>query len=276
MPETFGSAGSPGAPRHFFLGSEMTKLERRRLLDYGVQPIEYGGKGDHSKLPSVLRHLAEPPGASTVVELTTRAAAPAPLRPRVLVAGPRFGLSDGAWERCLKLWRKGQDDLERAAFLVREELQRSEGMDSAQIAAIVRYDVIVDLSPWGAFRRWSSIGFRNADEVDDQKVLSAPLFFCACAAPGATKGASLREMGPDLRGHIQSLLPHGLAVCGLSEEAGEPTRPRASSISGPELGCWWTSGCARWISAGLSRSETASTLPRARPLRRGDLRHRMR
>jgi hypothetical protein len=302
--ETFGSAGSPGAPRHFFLGAGLTNLEQRRLLGYGVQPIEYGGKADHSKLPAVLRlsdggpgrrfvggpalrkvqpsspglwalwgrrqreaelfgslrgstspqafaaaepptpangttdsevrHLAEPPRASAVVELTTRA--PAPLRPRLLVAGPRFGLSDGAWERCLKLWREGRDDLERAAFLVREELQRSEGLDSAQIAAIVRYDVIVDLSPWGAFRRWSSIGFRNADEVNDWKALSAPLFFCACASPGAPKGTSLRAMGPELRGHLQSLLPHGLAVCGLSEEAGERDSAKGILNLWPEAG----------------------------------------
>ena len=58
--EVFGTAGSAGAPRHFLLGVGITNIERRRLLDFGVQPIEYGPKGDHTRLPDVIQHLAEP------------------------------------------------------------------------------------------------------------------------------------------------------------------------------------------------------------------------
>ncbi|HRC58915.1 MAG TPA: hypothetical protein PKU97_23490, partial [Kofleriaceae bacterium] len=48
---------------------------------------------------------------------------------------------------------------------IRGKLDSDDAFGRAQVAAIVRHDVIVDLSPWRAFERWASVGFRDAEQA---------------------------------------------------------------------------------------------------------------
>ncbi|MCC6556637.1 MAG: SIR2 family protein [Polyangiaceae bacterium] len=52
--------GGGGAPRHWFLGVDISPRDERRLLERGVMPVEYGKAGDFSMLAPVLQHLAAP------------------------------------------------------------------------------------------------------------------------------------------------------------------------------------------------------------------------
>ncbi len=84
----------------------------------------------------------------------------APLEPRVLIAGPSFGISPQRWAQVMP-----DAAVDAATSLNLGQLQRlieDPTVERAQIAAILRYDIIIDLSPWRAFARWMSIGFRDA------------------------------------------------------------------------------------------------------------------
>ncbi len=66
--EAWGQVFGGGAPRHFLLKDALSPRDRRRLLDLGIEHVEYGPAGDHSRLPDVLRYLAQPkPTSATAV-----------------------------------------------------------------------------------------------------------------------------------------------------------------------------------------------------------------
>jgi hypothetical protein len=108
--EAWGQVFGDGAPRHFLLKDAVSPRDRRRLLDLGIEHVEYGPAGDHSRLPDVLRYLAQPKRsaptiatpAGTAAAATSTASASAPsLLP---------------WERAYlgarrPLWQQGRHDV---------------------------------------------------------------------------------------------------------------------------------------------------------------------
>ena len=67
--EVFGGGGSP---RHWFLGVGISERMKRRLLDRGVMPVEYGPAGDFSLLEPALRYLATLPGSEALIATSPR------------------------------------------------------------------------------------------------------------------------------------------------------------------------------------------------------------
>jgi tetratricopeptide (TPR) repeat protein len=72
----------PGAeaPRHFLLTTEVDPVERTRLLNLGVQPVEFGPPGDYSALPGILRFLQQAPPATGRPSAVDSMARPEPNR----------------------------------------------------------------------------------------------------------------------------------------------------------------------------------------------------
>lgn len=80
--------------------------------------------------------------------------------PRVLVAGPWFGVPKEMRPELERIWKK--EPSEKALAQIRAKLRHPE-IWRAHIAAVLRHDVILDMSPWRAFAgRWS-LGLRDVE-----------------------------------------------------------------------------------------------------------------
>ncbi|WP_428267352.1 effector-associated domain 2-containing protein [Haliangium sp.] len=153
-----------------------------------------------------------------------------PLQPRVLVAGPSFGLSPSVWKQLTH-------NRDRLPYLHLAIEQRPE-VAQAQIAAILRHDVIIDLSPWRAFARWMSIGFRDieapaAQDSSARDARTAPQTVClfafpepdenpsatphaADAGPAQARLRSLRKASPELHERVAAAASRdGMALTGF-------------------------------------------------------------
>jgi hypothetical protein len=253
--EVFGYAGSVGAPRHFYLGAGLSTLAQRRLLARGVQPIAYGPAGDHTRLPSVLRALASPLDDGTThararasaTTTTTRA----PLRPRVLVAGRHFGLPLGLRRQVDDIWERREAlGLERALAQARQLVRQEPAVGERHMAALMRYDLILDLSPWRAFERWHSLGCRAAHEIEDWTRRDGPVFAGLADDEGAV--AALPRA---LRQALHTLASaEGVAIAGLASDGDdlEPLRADLADLprvveppATPSSAPWWADAAER-------------------------------
>ncbi len=106
---------------------------------------------------------------------TPTAAAPDEESPSVLVAGPFFGFSAEERLAFTMAWPSAPV---KAVEDLRKNLDRRD-TSAAHMAALLRFDTIIDLSPWAAFSRWSSTGCLVASlertipaEVDGPVVLT--------------------------------------------------------------------------------------------------------
>ncbi|CAN99038.1 MULTISPECIES: HEAT repeat domain-containing protein [Sorangium] len=182
-------------PTHFaFVPAPVPPFRRTQLEKSGLRLIEYEDvDGKHAKVVEILRDLSGPPPINAG---TTSAGPQAGSRPRVLVAGPYFGLSPEAAARVRQLWAEGLT--KEGQDRIGAELQRNDVLQ-AQIMAIVAHDVIVDMSPWRAFKRWSSDGLRELERggYDAGDVPLVHFGFPADAAPASADNlpeAALQQM----------------------------------------------------------------------------------
>ncbi len=131
---------------------ESTVLRGVRCLPANGRPIVQWAHRDGAWV-EVVRAIRDAIEGNT---RTSSADEPSATTPRVLVTGPWFGISTsmrGEVEEIQQQWPP-IEATRRILDLIR---QRSE-IGQAQLCAIARYDVIVDLSPWAAFARWASLG----------------------------------------------------------------------------------------------------------------------
>jgi hypothetical protein len=221
--------GPVTAPRHYFLGVGLDRATRLRLAELGVTPIEYGAKGDHRLLPAVLTHLAAPVAAPAAPPSTPRVAA----RPRVLLAGPHFGLPPVV-RQTLEANKDWSAEQIRAYLTDQPELHR------AHLAAILRYDLIVDASPWQAFRRWLSVGFRDLEEVltpgfAPRDPPDATVMFLHDDAKTAleTRLLDLRARFPELGARLLASAGEGLASAGVDAATRKSLKSVFDLLGGP-------------------------------------------
>jgi HEAT repeat protein len=123
------------------------------------------------------------PSTAAAAENPRPQAAPAvTLHPRVLVAGPGFGMPLVLRRALEELWAeeaaRAEPDPERLRALVRDRMSRYPEVAQAQMAAIVRYEVIIDLSPWRALARWNSLGLQDATVMPGGLRSPDPVFWC--------------------------------------------------------------------------------------------------
>jgi len=223
--------------RHYRLvrDEEETTVQARHPPEERIFALPYGANDDD--LACFLESLA-PQGRSVGKSASTQPSSVGggrkTPRPRVLVAGPFFGVPPDLRAEIDAMWRNAPRSY--AGVRIAEKLRRQDVAES-QIAAIARHDVIVDVSPWRAFSRWWSIGFRDAEnaDADTAKRLLAdgtPLGFCAfqegdlpepddMAPKGlAARIAALDETWSWLHNRIQELVAaSGLSVSGLDARA---------------------------------------------------------
>lgn len=217
-------------PKHFAILPRGLGPSRKRMLDdAGVHLIEYdNADGRHAEALRILRELAGPPAPPPPLAVTSSAgaaavgagAAPA-VRPRVLVAGPYFGLSQDAAKRVREIWAEGLTP-ERCNRI--EDVLRRPDVEQAQIGAIVRHDLIVDLSPWRAFARWKSDGLRELDayQRDDSGAVLVHFAFPPEPLPGKpddtlySERHPLRGIWPLVHGQLGDSLACGVALGGLA------------------------------------------------------------
>ena len=111
-------------------------------------------RGRSELLPEVLRLLTEPPAEEAKPK--------AGENPRVFLAGPYFGVPEEVRETVgsapKEAGSKDRDSARGARAKIAEELRRRDEIARNQIAAVLRYDFIIDLSLWRAFSRWISVG----------------------------------------------------------------------------------------------------------------------
>jgi HEAT repeat protein len=221
--------GPVTTPRHYFLGVGLDRATRLRLAELGVTPIEYGAKGDHRLLPAVLTHLAAPVTAPAAPPSTPRVAA----RPRVLLAGPHFGLPTVV-RQTLEANKDWSAEQIRAYLTDQPELHR------AHLAAILRYDLIVDASPWQGFRRWLSVGFRDLEEVltpgfAPRDPPDATVMFLHDDAKSAleTRLLDLRARFPELGARLLASAGEGLASAGVDAATRKSLKSVFDLLGGP-------------------------------------------
>ncbi|AKT40371.1 HEAT repeat domain-containing protein [Chondromyces crocatus] len=178
-------AGSEHRCYRLALDSEREQMQRQHPQDERVFVLSYGE--EHEELGPFLEGLVDArPAASAgavgaeLVSMRELTVEERP-RPRVLIAGPYFGLPAGLREEVKALW-KAERGPNTAARIV-QKLRRTD-VEEAQIAAIVRHDVVVDASPWRAFARWWSLGFRNVEVEEPARAAQLlaqgdPLGWCA-------------------------------------------------------------------------------------------------
>jgi HEAT repeat protein len=145
-----------------------------------------------------------------------------PPTPRVLIAGPHFGVPPRTSEEIARIYSDSHKPWAQRIWEVRHQLA-SEEVKQAQISAIARYDVILDASPWHAFARWHSLGFHDAERQKPKD--DAPVGFSVFPDPEKGEALSLERMEA-LKGRwpwfferISELASQGLAVAGFSGSA---------------------------------------------------------
>ncbi|WP_438025438.1 HEAT repeat domain-containing protein [Sorangium sp. So ce233] len=158
-------------------------------------------------------------------------------RPRVLVAGPWFGVSKELRPELERIWKEEPPD--KALALISAKLRHAE-VRQAQVAAVLRYDVILDLSPWQAFAgRWS-LGLRDVEREPAREGPPAPLLYVVVPEgelPSPEDGApacildrlaALRSQEPPLAmlaQRIYEVSGSGIALAGFSTRTWEWCRP---------------------------------------------------
>lgn len=210
--------------RHFRLAraSEVDVQRATHRPEERIFVLSYGEK--HEDLAPFLETLAP---QKTAKSAPVRVVSPsATLRPRILLAGPFFGVPAAMRADLTKLWH--DEPYEKALPLVQAKLRRSE-IRHAQIAAIARHDVIIDLSPWRAFSTRWSVGLRDVESEHDGSadVSSVPLVFFAWpnghkaglepAIPAVVEARlrALRANNPKLADRLDALASAGFSLSGF-------------------------------------------------------------
>lgn len=208
--------------RHFRLAraDEVDALSIGHPRPERIFVLPYGAK--HDDLGPFLASLA--PAKKESASPHHSISPSSPPRPRVLVAGPFFGVSAELQAEINRIWRN--EPREEAMARIQAKLRRSE-IRHAQIAAILRHDVIVDLSPWRAFSGHWSLGLRDLERDPPHDGPPVPLLFLAGPAgelPPADEAApaglnarlrALREHYADLATRIDELADIGLLLAGF-------------------------------------------------------------
>lgn len=184
-----------------------TREERLLVVSYGK------AFGD---LAPFLRSLLPPGKAAGKVVATPVEPGEAP-RPKVLVAGPWFGVPGHVRAEIEGI--QANEPAGQAVWSIRRKLLR-EDVRQAQIAAIARYDVILDASPWRAFERWHSLGLHDATlgETKDATPVWLALFEEPQDGEAADLGRrveALRERWPWVFARVAAEASRGLAVAGF-------------------------------------------------------------
>ena len=218
--------------RHYRLSraGEKDAVQAQHAPEERVFVLSYGEK--HSALAPFLWSLAPEKRSlhsthATETREPVTAAKAEPSRPRILVAGPWFGVPKDLQPEILRIW-KGEPGTgrEKALALIRARLRRSE-IRQAQIAAVLRYDVILDLSPWRAFAERWSLGLCDVEREAARDGTRAPLLYMPAVEGDpsvlddgwtehlAGRLSALPETRPELSARIDELQSAGLALAGL-------------------------------------------------------------
>lgn len=209
-----------------------------------------------------------------------------PLRPRVLFAGPWFGVRKELQRDLAKLGfgASGSDDALYEAVL--GKLESDAPLARAQLAAILRYDLIIDLSPWRSFERWMSVGFRDVEQVlapgfsstapdsvgvfgfgpETPTGLAALISMSTLTATEsksltATTAARLESLQGGLPGFVDRLLRDagdGIALAGFGEDNVAFSRPWFERMAGAARLVLLTTATPRWL-GGLGFKATRSS-----------------
>jgi hypothetical protein len=90
----------------------------------------------------------------------------------VVLAGPWFGVPREQRESIAQMWKSEPRERKRYALAkIQQRLQDDATITQAQMALILRHDLVLDASPWRAFARWSSVGFRTLEDTEEEQPL---------------------------------------------------------------------------------------------------------
>ncbi len=210
--------------RHFQLAraSEVAGIRDKRRPEERIFVLSYGEK--HDELAPFLEGLVP---RKTAMSAPVPVVLPsAPPRSRILVAGPFFGVPTEMRAEVTRIWIN--ESYDNALSIIQAKLRRSE-IRHAQIAAIARHDVIIDMSPWRAFSTRWSLGLRDIEVERDSgsDASSTPLVFFAfpkgekssfdAAAPAVVEARlrALRTNNPILTDRLDPLAWAGFSLSGF-------------------------------------------------------------
>ncbi len=163
--------------RHFRLAraEDVVGVQAQHRSDERMFVLSYGTKFE--ELAPFLTGLAPSKPAAMATPGGPAPTEPGEIpRPRILVAGPWFGVPEEMRPELLRIWN--EEPKEKALARIRAKIRRAE-VRHAQIAAILHYDVILDLSPWRAFAgRWS-LGLRDVEREVAREGAPVPLLYMA-------------------------------------------------------------------------------------------------
>jgi HEAT repeat protein len=215
--------------RHYRLAraDEVEAVQAQHKPEERVFVLSYGER--HADLALFLAGLT-PARHPAALGLAPAAAQPdATSRPRILVAGPFFGVPRSLRPDLLRIWNEDSKK-ENAAVTqarIRAKLGSAE-VRQAQLAAILRYDVILDLSPWRAFSSRWSLGLRDVQrEPQPREGRPVPLLYMVHSGTRTPKQRKVRadllllqlraavRQFPDLGLRIEELIDSGVAVSGF-------------------------------------------------------------
>jgi hypothetical protein len=127
-----------------------------------------------------------------------------------------------------------------SAEQIRAYLTDQPELHRAHLAAILRYDLIVDASPWQAFRRWLSVGFRDLEEVltpgfAPRDPPDATVMFLHDDAKTAleTRLLDLRARFPELEARLLAAAGEGLASAGVDDATRQSLKSVFDLLGGP-------------------------------------------
>lgn len=220
-------AGSEVRHYRLALAGERDAVQAQHTPEERVFVLSYGDK--HSDLAPFLRSLApeKPSPRTTSVQEPVMVGGAEPPRPRILVAGPWFGVPKDLRPEILRVWKgERRAGSEKALARIRARLRRDE-VRQAQIAAVLRYDVILDLSPWRAFASRWSLGLCDVEREAARDGSRTPFLYMTAVEGDARvldddwtehlagRLSALPETRPDLNARIDELLGAGLALGGF-------------------------------------------------------------
>ncbi len=193
--------------RHYRLAraDEVATVQAQHKPEERVFVLSYGEK--HADLAPFLAGLAPDRRVAVAGRAPMAIEADAEPRPRILVAGPFFGVPKEVRAEILKIWRvdRKENDVDtqaKALAHIRATL-RSPEIRQAQLAAILRYDVILDVSPWRAFESRWSLGLRDV-EREQQLREGAPVPLLYIVFPEAELPRQGRRLNAELAARLRA------------------------------------------------------------------------